>query len=457
MNDLGSRQSAFQPKPRAGDSRLGFSRRIGMSVADQQLNMRIGLNCGPLDLPPVDDLRDAFVTLASVGPETRLGLLPCSESAWAFHGSRIGERAGEVIRVAPAQTRNALEWLFANQIRGLPIQFARAGDHLALLADHRLIDAAMALNIHEALIDTARGKPLSSMFAKISRRPLSVAAWQTFVRHPSAIVGFVQHMRQRRSPQSSRETPLSKHVLVEAQENAAAPGAEMHHWSTSMMDREVCQLQATMAKKTFKDLRLLLGRKVSLSTGLLLLTVAALDQDDVDVASRGLILIDLRRYLPKGVTTFANFITAVRIPLTEPVAMAEPISRWMREVLEVGRPLVSLVVNEARGKLLSFRRSPSEPESAPSDEPVTVSVSSLGVLRSIERLPWRKNAKKEIEIVGDAVDRNSIGFITFVSGGKLMLSVSFQPERIPVDTMERVLQRMAATPLDVFAEAALPR
>lgn len=408
---------------------------VTLSTFDSLMNMRIGLWLGPIAMPPVEDLRRALVKAASLGPKWRLGLVWADENSWAVLGPRIADRADEVIRELPDSVENPREWLEENRIPDLPVQFAVAGNYLGVIADHRLLDGFLGLRLPSLLIDLAAGEPAPSL-GELADRPLSTALWHTFGARPAAWRTLYRHMRDHRRP---------------AGPAARAPETEVLPATLGSMDSpaQVRHLQTVMERGPLADLRRWGRGKLGFSASLLLVAAAGLRDAGIEIAPRGVLVVDLRRYLPDGVTTLSNFIAGVQVPLLGPGATPEALEAWIEEALEVGRPLAAMSTTVAKAALRARRPRGTQVAAGPRPEaPAMVSISNDGLLRVIDKLPWLVGPEeRKIQVVGDAPEPNALGLITYMAAGRLHLSVSFQANRYDPELVGRALTAMATEPV----------
>lgn len=416
----------------AGDT---GSKLVRLSTFDSLVNMRIGMWLGPIAMPPVEDLRRALVKAASLGPKWRLGLVWADETSWAVLGPRIAARADEVIRELPASVENPREWLEQNRIPDLPVQFAVAGNHLGVIADHRLLDGFLGLRLPSLLIELAAGEPAPAL-GELVDRPLSTALWHTFGAKPATWRTLYTHMRNHRRPAGPAPRP------PETQVEPAVLGP---------MDspREVRHLQTVMERGPLAELRRWGRGRLGFSASLLLVAAAGLRDVGIEIAPRGVLVVDLRRYLPDGVTTLSNFISGVQVPLLGPGATPEALEVWIEEALEVGRPLAAMSTTVAKAALRAKRpHGQAAPAGPRAESPAQVSISNDGLLRVIDKLPWLVGPEeRKIQVVGDALEPDALGLITYMAAGRLHLSVSFQANRYDPDLVMRALTAMATEPV----------
>lgn len=410
------------------------SHRRRLSTLDSLMTMRIGMSLSPIEIPPADELRKALVAVAGQGPNHRLGLVLADDRHWEVLGQQLAERAEEVIRSVPDATLNPRQWLEDNRIADLPVQFAVAGNQFGVIADHRLLDGFLGLRLPSLLIDVANGEEIPT-YGTLTARPLTTALWNTFGLRPAAWRKLYRHLRDNRKPGGpppvvTAATPPPRSVSG----NGTTPA--------------VRHLKAVMGRAPLAELRRWARGRIGFSAALLLVAAGGLRDVGLEIAPRGVMVVDLRRYLPEGVTTLGNFITGVPIPLLGQGTRPETLDAWIEEALEVGRPLAAttLTVTKAAVRSLRRRRQPAVVEL--SQDPAVVSISNDGLLRGIDKLPWlAEPADRSIEVVGDAPESNSLGIITYMAAGRLHLTLSFQANRYDPAEIARALELMANEPV----------
>lgn len=103
----------------------------------QHSNRRSAVVVGPVRLPPLDELTTRFVSLAAVGPETRVGLQPSSSAArWRY--SPESARAAVTDTVLPAGADPVTLLATLRQRPDSGIRVLTAGDYLAIDFSHGL-------------------------------------------------------------------------------------------------------------------------------------------------------------------------------------------------------------------------------------------------------------------------------------------------------------------------------
>ena len=407
-----------------------------MSSTDQLLaGTRIGVGLGPLDLPSPGELRNAFVRIAAGGHPARLGLALADEGSWQELGVRIGDRCDEVVRVVPESVRDPRDWLREHWVPDLPVQLGIAGDRLGLMMDHRLGDGVLASVLPLALIDLARGRPLASAFNGLIERPLRAALASTLGARPGAWLALVDDYRRHRSAPTPPAAAASRHLAVPS----------------------TCHLTVVIEPDQLARLRVWCRGRIAIGPALALLAGAGMRAAGLPVRDTGELVVDLRRYLPRGANTLANFIAGMELPLAGPGSRPADVHARVGRSLLVGRPLVAAAIGSARGRLASAgpnslrpaspRRGRPSPEARPAPD-ARISMSSLGRLRAFEKLPWSvPPAQRWMDAYTEPAASGTLGAIAIAMDGRLTLSLTWRGEEFDRATVAAGAALIAGDPV----------
>ncbi|MFO6451573.1 MULTISPECIES: hypothetical protein [unclassified Aeromicrobium] len=403
----------------------GIDRLLGGSIIHQTFS--------PLDLPSVEALRDAFVRLADHGPETRVGFERADADHWRYRGPAIADRVEEIVREVPQEApESAQEWLLAHLVPDLPLQFAVKGDELAAVFDHVLFDAPLAAALPAVLVAMAGGAPVPALFDGVTDRPVSTALWHTFGRHPRRVLDLVRDRQD--GPVTSGDVPREddRVPLVDP----GGLGLRRHRNCDAAQMAGVREWGA--------------ARGLGLSSTLLLLTSAAVEQAGIPVEPQGDLVVDLRRYLPEGVATGGNFITGVSVPVWSDGFEPRMLGERLDALLRSGRPLASVAIRLLRAR----RRPPQVPTAADTvARPVRarVSLSNPGRLRLYEQMPWTAPPAERRAVPGtEGIAPNAIGFISTSDAGRFRLAVSFRGDVFDAATVDAALDLIFTDPVAVL-------
>lgn len=405
----------------------GIDRLLGGSIIRQSFS--------PLDLPPPEALREAFVRLAAHGPQTRVGFERADADHWRYRGAAIADRADEVVRVVPDDvTESAQDWLVAHLVPDLPVQFALKDDELATAMDHVLLDAPLASSLPAIVLMMAAGAPVPAMFDGVTDRPLSKALWNTFGRHPRNAIALVRDRGGVPGPPPAGEAPREDDRLP-----LIDPGGLTRRLHRDCDVAEMAGVRAWGAK-----------HGLGISPTMLLLAAAATEQAGLPIEPQGDLVVDLRRYLPNGVTTGGNFITGVSVPVWSEGFEPEMLGERLDAMLSSGRPLAAVAARLLRAK----RRPPVPPTAAdtvPRPVRARVSVSNPGVLKIYESMPWTVPGAERRAVHGtEGIAPNTIGWISSTDAGRFRISVSYRGDAFDPAQVERAADLVFTDPVAVL-------
>ncbi len=241
------------------------------------LDSRVAYLIGPLDVPPVDRLREAVRRLCEAYPAGRLN--------WRLDESRRrwwADRSPEAI-VTEGIWRSGL--VGGRQRRGDPLDptvpgplaLVRCENHLCLVLSHAIGDGAYATAVMPAVLHGAISGELAEWPHRSGRFPLLTAGMRTFGRHPSMI----------------RTAVDDRHPLAET-----AGSGSLQPWAPSR------RAMAASFPRALRDemISTVAGSKPKVSP-FALLTCAmlrALDEAGIAVSPDVNMMVDLRRYLGAG-------------------------------------------------------------------------------------------------------------------------------------------------------------
>lgn len=399
---------------------------------------------GPLDLPSIADLRWAFVQLASTGPHARVGLLPHGPTAWEFAPDLIAERADELVRIAPDGADDGESILQAMRdafVADLPVQVLVSGTHLAVRYDHELVDATVAAAFPRALIEAARAGRIADE-GVVPPSSLPTALLHSFGLRPRAWGRLAKHVREHRRTAADaavREVPAASH-------SGRVP--------LNDEDRATRHVQSMLDGASVRQL-LRWGHAHDLGMGgtLLLLASAALEQAGVPTCDQGTLIVNLRRYLPRGSTTTANFVTG--LPLATPRRSADvaAFARDLHGAIESGRPLMAAAASAVK-RVLAPRDTPTIGATIPRPDQVRVSASYVGTLRDYERLPWAAEpGGRTVLSTVETAAAGDVGWTMLKMHGSLHAIATFRGDVVPAERVRAAAASMAADPIAVLTDA----
>jgi len=363
----------------------------------------------PLHVPDRTAVVAAVRHLIGLGPDARAGRT-LDGARWAYDPSALDAQAERMVRRLPPELTGdtGLPRLRTAADPDLPLTVFLGEDRASLCIDHRLGDGFLGVMMTAAAL---AGRAAPAVFARaVDEDPFPAAASATFLRHPSRAVRLLRdRLTERRTVHEGPSVPARRGSL---------------DLVTHQMDPE-----------TFRSLASWSRGRVPPTVATMFALHAALRRVGIPVMDEGAILVDLRRYLPSGRSTLANFVVG------HPVAVADGIdaagARFSRD-LHVGRPLAALAAGLATR---SWRRG--VPESVPAAaSPI---VSDMGFLRALEPLPWASD-DAVIRVSVDPATRNGITALTAVLRRRLNVSVSFDGSLYDRDSITAATELLCRDP-----------
>lgn len=394
-----------------GSARLPGSASSGRVLGRDRLSagVYISVELAPLRVPARQDVVAAVRTLIDLGPAARAGRV-FDGPMWRYDPATLDLQAERMVRTLPEEFTGdvGLPRLREAVDPDLPFTVFLGEDSAAVCIDHRLGDGFLSVMLTAA---TLAGKGVPAVFATADDRdPLRAALASTFWRHPGRAVELVE---------SRREDERSSH---------AGPDASAERGSLDLVTR-------IMQPDTFRALASWSRGRVPPTLAMMFALRSALERVGAPVMDEGAILVDLRRYLPSGRSTLANFVVG------QPVSVAGGIdaagARFTRD-LHLGRPLAALTVG-----LLSqpWRRASSATVPAAA-YPI---VSDMGFLRALEPLPWATDTPT-VRVSVDPAARNGITALTAVLRRRMNVSVSFDGSMFDRSMVEEACDLLCRDP-----------
>lgn len=343
----------------------------------------------PLHVSARQDVVERLHRIMASGPEARVGRTFRGDR-WEYDPARLARLAERMVRpLPPGTTPQTLASLRHDVPPDLGAMVFLGDDTGALVIDHRLGDGLLAT----VLVAAALGdRPPASVFSDASGDdPLPAALRETLWRHRDRIGGLLRD----RLASPHRSTPVDDRVPAERKRLDLVTGH--------------------MSAPTLRAFSARVRGHAPLSLATVFALRGALREAGVPTLDEGVMLVNLRRYLPASTVTLGNFVTGLPVDLRGGLDTA---GRLVTHQLRVGRPLAAHAV----GLLRPGR--PARPGAATVPAAAMPVVSDMGLLRAFEPLAWR-GAEKSIAMSVDPATRNGVTALTAVLGGRLNVSLSF--------------------------------
>ncbi|SFS00675.1 hypothetical protein SAMN04487846_1399 [Microbacterium sp. cf046] len=371
--------------------------------------VRISVELEPLDVPDRADVVAAVRTLIGFGSSARAGRMFDGDS-WRYAPDELDRQAERMVKELPLHLTGdaGLPRLRDAADPDLPFTVFLGTDRASLCIDHRLGDGFLSVMLTAGVL---AGKGVPSVFASADDRdPLRAALAATFGRHPARVAALVD---------SRRHDARSEYV---------GPTVSAQRGSLDLVT-------TIMEPQTFRALASWSRGRVPPTLAMMFALRAALERVGVPVMDEGAILVDLRRYLPSGRSTLANFVVGQPVSVMGGVDAAG--ARFTRD-LHVGRPLAALTV----GLLSQPWRRASTSDIAAAAYPI---VSDMGFLRALEPLPWATETPT-VRVSVDPAARNGITALTAVLRRRMNVSVSFDSSLFDRGKVEQACELLCRDP-----------
>ncbi|GAA3631097.1 hypothetical protein GCM10022200_12460 [Microbacterium awajiense] len=392
---------------RVASGRLSATDRLAEGV-------RISVELSPIVVPSRDVVVRAVRDVLGAGAHARAGRV-VTRGRWRFDPTALDEQAERAVRELPKEYTGdeGLPRLREIAREDLGFTVFLGEDRASLCIDHRLGDGFFGTMLTSAVL-AGRGTP--AVFTNAGdEHPLESALWNTFARHPRRVASLVGDRWHERRPSPAAGTVPGERASLDL-------------------------VSGTMTSETFRAFAAWSHRKVPPSVAMLFALRAALDRVGIPVSDEGSILVDLRRYLPSGRSTLANFVTGH--PVRGGGGVVPAAARFSRD-LRLGRPLAALAVGVATAPWRRHR-SVSVPSAA------TPIVSDMGFLRTLEPLPWAMPTGGMLRVSVDPARRNGVTALTAFLRGRLHVSMSFDATLFDRAGLEAACALMCADPIGLL-------
>lgn len=350
--------------------------------------VRVSVELAPLIVPERETVVRAVRELIGMGAAARAGRT-FRDGRWYYDAGDLDAQAERMVQPLPLEYSGdpGLPRLREAAAADLPFTVFLGEDRASLCIDHRLGDGFLSVMLTAGAL-ALRGAP--AVFATADdRNPLSAALAATFGRHPDRIAALLRDRWTTRRPVYTGPTVAGGRGRLDL-------------------------VTGTMDAATFRSLAEWSKGRVPPTLAMMFALREALRRSGIPVMDEGGILVDLRRYLPSGRATLANFVVGHPVSVTDGIDAAG--ARFHRD-LHVGRPLAAL----SSGLLTRSWRRPGAATVPAAASPI---VSDMGFLRALEPLPWASD-EPVVRVSVDPAGRNGITALTAVLRRRLNISVSY--------------------------------
>ncbi|MCR5977392.1 hypothetical protein GDN83_06500 [Gordonia jinghuaiqii] len=374
----------------------------------------LSLLLGPVDLPPLDDVRAALVRVAAENPHARLGWqLDRVAMRWV-----PGEPTDAMVTEGepwPEGTDlgDVVDALVADADDQMPLQFVRFPNHLGMVVCHALSDGRSNGAIMEAVAAAASTGDYAPIASHPSgRMPMLSAAWATFGRDP-------KRFRAAFADRPDRSGPPTAGVMVPWQPSRKTLYASL---DGALRDETVATVKATAGK-------------VSNFAVVAIAVIRALQGAGVEVSPVSNVVVDLRTYLD-GEWINGNFLGALPIRIDEDTTILE-VSQRIRSGMRSARPLAGALLSSARTG--SRRHRPTIPTSVDPTAPAVVAFSDVGMRTNI---PFSDAGNPVYASSNEPDGPNGVTIVALHTKDASLLSVSFHDNVIDAGRVDAALKAL---------------
>lgn len=392
---------------------------------------------GPLAGLDTASLASGVRTLAERRPSSRMAWSYVGHH-WIRHEADLDRRCDAIVHAAEPPTRQALlptALAFVPTVSPRrPIRLILAGPYLIQVADHALGDADSIIKRVSTIASLALGEQDIAWF-RTARTPfpLTRALFETFVRNPHTTLRMLE---ARRAANRAYQRPSGQ----------TAPG-RTHPWTPqrSMVHAASPRPVQKRMRQWMRDA----GTMTTLASTYAVLMYRAFVAAGIDTRSEETVLVDLRRYLPRGSGEVqGNFLTGIVLPDLD-TADPDSAGRFLHQVLSTGRPLASL----AAGELIYRRRTGpvNHPTTAPSRPHANLVFSNIGLSRGLQSLPWTGPPEDRIcALMGDPLRPEQVTIQLAILHGVVHMTASFHDNVFDRTAVEQAVQTVADDPFPLL-------
>lgn len=387
---------------------------------------RVWVVAGPVDPPPTATIVGALDRLGSGGPLRRVGLQPSPVSSrWRFDPI---PGPGAVLAEPAVPVRDAVQ--FAEGLASVrpttPVVIARSGEYLAFGFDHGIGDAHIMLAVIIAVSHAGKPTGTGPVAPANTNHPFRWAL-PALIRSPrklsaglKGVSSVLPQARRRVRPGRSRSTvppsPQDAPVVVFVR---SAPG-----FVTAL-----------------SGYRRAAGLRVSLAVLVMTAICEAFRATGVEFDDRAEVVTDLRRYLPAGRSTLANFTSVVSVPCP-PGTTAQQFGDALTGELASAAPLLLTAGSLLRARSSRRRAAGGEPRAAPADPTggAVLSFSDLTKLE-LERIAWTRPNEAEFMVMLPPGSAAHLTIALYQLGdGEIQVTATFFPEAADVAKVRQGLE-----------------
>ncbi|WP_156750333.1 hypothetical protein [Mycobacterium sp. 852013-50091_SCH5140682] len=381
-----------------------------------------------ISVPAAELIEAGLHAAARSGPYTRVGLLPNSGARrWTFE-SRLSPAIRALPReVADTGSAAVVQYIRRQSAVRRPFEVHVSDRHIAVDVDHGLGDARLFVDFVHALFTMRDGRNPRWIAEPDTRFALSRALVRTFAVHPSRVASASRRALMSRTGTAHAEIatdpmPWSPSVAVEDLHLGAEYGQAVDRWR-----------EANAPKVGRAATWLMIVRRALAATG-------------VDIADTVRLVIDCRRYLPRGRRVNDNFIFGLKVLAPADKALTD-VGREIKEQVASGFPVLAMGLVSARSLAWPAPQSPGVPCVWRPGSPADMVYSDVGPLTPFDDGPWRPNEPKVVSALLDPASPSHVSVFTGMIGGERTISFTFHDNVYDRNSIRKAVDAIRSDPI----------
>lgn len=378
--------------------------------------------------------------MATLGPQFRVGLEPSPHTRRWRYTEKPGRNAKATLDVSRCTTAQQILDRVVGQPAAAPIAVGQAGEYLCVRFDHGIGDAHLMTETVAALSHATDGLVDPSPDPSVAN-PVRVAIGHNlkaqWVRFTREAVGLEHAGRS--FPGLRGQSPVCR---------AGPPRirrAEKAEETTGSAD---CRAVFVSSEPHFADQlrawRDATGKRASVTALLMWSIFRALRDAGVTLADDCGVLVDLRRFLPPGAWTLANFCTVARVRGAADTS-AETFSAELHATAESAGLLVKLAAylasTRACAAIRGRRSQPWWVAGSPHGSVVHLTISDISKMPALAKIAWTRPMDAELAVAlppGSPAHLSTALRVT--ANGSVQATATFPASLVAAATVRRALE-----------------
>jgi hypothetical protein len=403
---------------------------------------------GPVEPLNAGEISSAIATLSDGNPENRIGLIPnCETQTWEFdpaYAERAVVPAPEPLVASDLQNVESMSSAVCNLQLDRPLAISQIGRELILSWDHGLGDSYFALDVLGAISSHHFDqRPIQRLVTPNARHPVLAALGNSIRTAPIQTLGdfFITL--------STLGKKLAR--LVRKRRLASHDKQDADH-AGELVDDGLYQVVHVVSRPDYaayvRKYRERHNLTASASALTLLWICREFENEGIDVSPEVGILVDLRRHLPPGRQTYANFIGVETVGYS-PTCTEEEFGLRYAEQSRSTRPLINLACFLMAERLMPFlfRRVVESSNSAPRVDKAIVTYTDPSKAPWEQRIPWADGPRHAVGVANPASANHIAITVLAVARDEIQLTATFNPSRFEPALVRKALAAALQKPI----------